>query len=132
MLRSLTALNLHFPQGGRSPQELQQIAHDWMEDLQAFSPEVIAQAVKCARRELDFFPSTRQMIELCARAKGDLERWQQRQALPAPEQTFESVCENGLKRIAEIQARLKIAVITAATTRDITRSYLSLRYRQRL
>lgn len=55
-----------------------------MEDLAAFSPQVIAQAVKSARRELDFFPTTRQMIELCSRAKGELERWQQR-ALPEPE-----------------------------------------------
>ena len=110
LLRSLTALNLHFPQGGRSPDELMQIARDWKEDLAQFTPQVVAQAVKLARRELDYFPSTRQMIELCARAKGELDRWQQRTALPAPEQSFESVCETGLKRIAEIKARLARAV----------------------
>lgn len=106
LLRSLTALNLHYPQAGRSPQELQSLAQDWQEDLAQFSPQVIAQAVKFARRELDYFPTTRQMIELCARAKGELERWQARQALPAPEMAFESVCETGLKRIAEIKAKL--------------------------
>ena len=89
---------------------MQSIAQDWMEDLAAYSPQVVAQAVKFARRELDFFPSTRQMIELCSRAKQELERWQQRTALPAPETTFESVCESGLKRIAEIKAKLASAV----------------------
>jgi acyl transferase domain-containing protein len=83
-----------------------QLARDWQEDLMAFSPQVVSQAVKMARRELDYFPTTKQMIELCSRAKGELERWQQRNALPAPEQSFENVCERGLKRIAEIKARL--------------------------
>ena len=106
LLRIVTALNLHFPQAGRSPQELQSLAQDWCEDLANFSPQVIAQAVKLARRELDFFPSTRQMIEFCGRAQGELDRWQARQALPAPEMAFDAVCETGLKRIAEIKARL--------------------------
>lgn len=82
------------------------IARDWTEDLESFSVQEVSQAVKLARRELDFFPTTRQMIELCARAKGDLDRWQARQALPAPEVSFDAVCDNGLKRIAEIRARL--------------------------
>lgn len=102
----LTSLNLHYPLAGRSPQELQSLARDWQEDLSQFPPHVVAQAAKLARRELDYFPSTRQMIELCARAQGELERWQQRNALPAPEPTFDSICETGLKRIAEIKARM--------------------------
>ena len=83
-----------------------QLARDWSEDLAEFDGRVLEQAVKLARRELDFFPSTRQMIDFCARAKGELERWQQRTALPAPEQSFDAVCETGLKRIAEIKARI--------------------------
>lgn len=106
LLRTLTALNLHFPQAGRTPDELMQLARDWAEDLSAFDARVLDQAVKMARRELEFFPSTRQMIELCSRAKGELDRWRERNALPAPEQNFEAICEIGLKRIAEIKANL--------------------------
>lgn len=83
-----------------------QLARDWAEDLAAFSPQTVAQAVKIARRELEYFPSTKQMLDLCARAEGELERWRQRQALPAPEQSFDKVCELGLKRIAEIKERI--------------------------
>ena len=61
-----------------------QIARDWTEDMAAYTPQEVEQAVKWARRELDWFPSTKQMIELCARARGDMDRWQQR-ALPEPE-----------------------------------------------
>lgn len=82
------------------------IARDWTEDLERFSPQVVGQAVKLARRELDFFPTTRQMIELCTRAKGDFDRLQSRHALPAPDVAFDAVCETGLKRIAEIKAKL--------------------------
>ena len=112
MLRCLTALSLHFPQASRSPEELMIIARDWTEDLEGFSPQAVNQAVKLAIRELNFFPTTRQMIELCSRAQGDVDRLQARNALPAPEPKFEDVCELGKRRIAEIKARLE-KVVTA-------------------
>ena len=46
MLRILTALNLHFPQAGRSPEEMLSLAEDWAEDFAAFPMPVMEQGGK--------------------------------------------------------------------------------------
>lgn len=107
MLRILTALNLHFPQGGRSPEEMQSLAQDWAEDFEAFPMPVMQQAVKNCRRNQDFFPTTHQMLEYCAKAKGELERYSQRMALPAPDMTETANVERGKQQCAAILERLR-------------------------
>ena len=115
MLRILTALNLHFPQGGRSPEEMQSLAQDWAEDFAAFPMPVMQQAVKNCRRNQDFFPTTHQMLEYCAKARGDLDRYQQRMALPAPDMTEAANLERGKKQCAAILEKLRLRGFSRAS-----------------
>ena len=106
----ITRLNLHYPRaGGLSNAQIAALSQDWAEDLDGFPMPVIRQAAKLCRNdgERHYFPSVGEFKGYCYIAKEELERWQQRQALPAPEQTFESICENSLKRLDEIRSKLK-------------------------
>ena len=107
MLRILTALNLHFPLAGRSPEEMQSLAMDWADDFSSFPMPVIEQAVKYCRRSQDYFPTTHQMLEYCAKARGELDRYQQRMALPAPDMTETANLERGKAQCAAILERLR-------------------------
>ena len=106
MLRILTALNLHFPQAGRSPEEMLSLAEDWAAEFAAFPMPVMEQAVKVCRRSQDFFPTTHQMLDYCARARGELDRYQQRMALPAPDMTEAANLERGKRHCTAILVRL--------------------------
>ena len=109
MAELITRLNLHYPRnGGLSNAQIAALAQDWAEDLSAFPMPIIKQAAKLCRNDSDrhFFPSVGEFRSYCAVAKGEYDRWQARQELPAPETTFESICETGLKRIADIKAML--------------------------
>lgn len=109
MAELITRLNLHYPRnGGLSNAQIAALSQDWAEDLAMYPMTIVRQAAKMCRNdgERKFFPSIGEFKSYCSVAKGELDRWQARQALPAPETTFEAVCETGLRRIAEIKAKL--------------------------
>lgn len=109
MAELITRLNLHYPRnGGLSNAQIAALSQDWAEDLSMYPMQIVRQAAKMCRNdgERKFFPSIGEFKNYCRLAKGDLDRWQARTALPSPETSFEAVCETGLKRIAEIKARL--------------------------
>ena len=107
MLRLLARLSLHYPQSGRTAAELAALSFDLAEDLAPFPLEVVERGMKYARRECRWFPSTAQLIEFCAKAMGELRRFQERQALGAPEPDWDENAERGRRWCALIQRRLR-------------------------
>ena len=51
MLRLLTCLAAHYPSAGYDDATLVLLAEDWAEDLAGYPPDVLAEAVRRARRE---------------------------------------------------------------------------------
>ena len=97
MLRVLSRLNLHFPRTGRTAAELDQLAGDWAADLARYPLSVVERAAVCARRECEAFPSTACMITLCARALGELQRYQaRRMSLPESSSAVEANRQRGI------------------------------------
>ena len=68
MLNLLMRLNLHYPQSGRPASELSALAADWVDDMAPFPKPVLERALRYARREARWFPSTAQMLDFCHRA----------------------------------------------------------------
>lgn len=108
MLRIMTSLALHFPQGGRSPAQMAALAEDWAEDFAGFPLPVIERGAKYARRECEHFPSTARLMEFCRRAHTEYDLHVQA-ALPAPVEDPDSPenRERGKRACAAIQARLR-------------------------
>ena len=123
LLRILTALNLHFPQTGRAPQELQLLASDWIEDLAAYSLPVIEKAAKKARRELRFFPCTAEMLELCDMVQKEAERVHESLALPEPEPNNDDYCERGKAWCEKIKAKLHTRAFPVANSMNRPRAF---------
>lgn len=107
MLSLLMRLNLHYPQSGRAASELAALAQDWAEDMAPFPLPVLERALRYARRESRWFPSTAQMLEFCGRAMGEYMRHQERLALMQPEGDMEANIERGRRWTALITARLR-------------------------
>jgi len=106
MLKLLARLSLHFPQSGRTAAELAALSFDLAEDLAPFPLPVVERGFTYARRESRWFPSTAQLVEFCARAMGELRRFEERQALLAPEPDWEANAQRGLRWCAIIRQRL--------------------------
>lgn len=108
MLRLLTNLSFHYPQVGHSPAHMMAVAEDWAEDFAPFPLQVVQRAVKYARRECVYFPSTAKLLELCRRADIEFDLHQQSLRLDYSEDPNSAENrERGLKHCADIVARLK-------------------------
>lgn len=107
ILRLLVRLSLHYPQSGRTAAELAALSLDLAEDLAPFPLAVIERGMVYARRECRWFPSTAQLVEFCARAMGELRRFEQRKALAAPDPDWEANAQRGLRWCAVIRERLR-------------------------
>ena len=107
ILRLLVRLSLHYPQSGRTASELAALSLDLAQDLAPFPLAVIERGMTYARRESRWFPSTAQLVEFCARAMGELRRYEQRKALAAPEPDWEANAQRGLRWCAVIRERLR-------------------------
>ena len=107
MLNLLMRLNLHYPQSGRPASELSALAADWVDDMAPFPKPVLERALRYARREARWFPSTAQMLDFCHRAMGEYTRYQERLALMQPEGDMEANIERGRRWTALITARLR-------------------------
>lgn len=110
MAELIARLNLHFPRaGGLSNAQTAALAEDWAEDLAAYPMPVIRQAVKLCRNDGDrhWFPSVGEFKAYCATASGELERYQRRMALPAPEESMAVICERGSRHCKAILAKLR-------------------------
>ena len=117
MLKLLTSLCLHYPQVGHSPAHMVAIAEDWAEDFSCFPLQVVQRAITYARRECVYFPSTAKLLEICRRADGELERYQQSLRLDYFEDPNSAEnCERGLKHCAVIMAKLREQTFTSPSS----------------
>ena len=108
ILRLLARLSLHYPQSGRTAAELAALSLDLAEDLAPFPLEVVERGMKYARRECRWFPSTAQLVDFCAKAMGELRRFEQQKALRAPEPDWEENALRGLHWCEVIRERLRL------------------------
>lgn len=107
ILRLLARLSLHYPQSGRTAAELAALSLDLAEDLAPFPLAVIERGMVYARRECRWFPSTAQLVDFCAKAMGELRRFEQQKALRAPEPDWEENALRGLRWCEVIRERLR-------------------------
>ena len=106
MLRLLTCLAAQYPSAGYDDATLVLLAEDWAEDLAGYPPDVLAEAVRRARREERFFPNVAVMRDYAGQVTADIRAREQRRALPRPVPDEEAERTRCLNRIAGIRARL--------------------------
>ena len=107
ILRLLVRLSLHYPQSGRTASELAALSLDLAQDLAPFPLAVIERGMTYARRESRWFPSTAQLVDFCAKAMGELRRFEQQKALSAPDPDWEENAVRGLRWCELIRERLR-------------------------